>query len=323
MVAHNRGPHLEKLPSDLGISWQDSEIALYDDFRVDVFGGNPRGTISHLHVFSNAYQHYPTLHRVVKEYFDALWQEGEPGLDFIHELKLAYDAARQRIDYTSNWLALYEYSLEREDQALKTAESKRVVELLGELGRQGQIFHYLDIGTCTGRYPRELRDHVRSDGRILGIDVDEDCVQFSRDHPEIRARQDPRISFELMDFNTTDPLRLGQFDLITCMMSTFSHFGWDRNPRYRDTFQHALHRVRGLMQPDSVFIFSMYSEQARDRRNLLKIFQKQEVERLAEGTPGPVEIHRRLAAAGLKVIREAKPDLRLDIYVCQSETSGN
>jgi SAM-dependent methyltransferase len=316
-VAHDpRGALAGKLPAQLHVEPQDTEIALYDEFRLDIFGGGRQGAISSVDVFSRAYRRFDTVQDEVEKYFVRLWEGSQSGIDFLLALEEAYQAAEKRIDYTSNWLALFEYALDHDDQDLKTVEINRVVEVLRGHGRLGTLSRYLDIGTATGRYPRGLRDYVQPNGMILGIDADPDCVRFAQGHPELAASPDPRISYLLMDF-TMDEHQLGEFDLITCMLSTLSHFGTDRNPGFDDTLQRALNRVRSLLRPDGLFIFSLYSEEACDALDLLKIYQRHDMERLVTWTPPGAEVRRRLEMAGLRLLEQPRPGLaRLDLYVC-------
>src|SRR5947199_3328743 len=74
----------------------------------------------------------------------------------------------------------------------------------------------LDVGTCTARYLMALRDAIRPDGEILGIDVDLDCVRFARWNLRQQCADDARLHVERQDFCAEEFAPKVPFDLITC-----------------------------------------------------------------------------------------------------------
>ncbi|MEE8526019.1 MAG: methyltransferase domain-containing protein, partial [Thermoanaerobaculia bacterium] len=81
----------------------------------------------------------------------------------------------------------YEKTLAENDRRLKQRELDAVRLRLEASGRWGSLRRYLDIGTCTGRYVLALREALRSDGEIFGIDNDRDCVAFAEKNVEEQA----------------------------------------------------------------------------------------------------------------------------------------
>ena len=331
-VAFDDGSEHRTLPNVLNFEAHDSEIAIYDSFRVDVFGGGRFGKITDLKVFCSATFEFDTILRQSENYFATLWETAQPSEEFLGNLEKAYDRAEKRIDYTSNWLAIYEFALDPVDAKLKTIEIALVEAKLRKHGRWGNLHHYLDVGTCTARYPIELRKAMASGGTILAIDDDEDCIRFAESCIERRMKseaQEPgahdaasqsRIALIKFDFSSPE-FRVREhhhrFDLITCMLGTLSHFGWKRNNRPDDSLQLALTRFYELLTDDGLLFLSLWSEDACQNKRMLGIYPPHDVERLAQWTPRLAELRRRLLLAGLEIVDEEQPETRLDFFICK------
>jgi predicted O-methyltransferase YrrM len=141
--------------------------------------------------------YFPAYLRAATGYFEELWDKADPISEFLEDLQDAVDYAKSKIDYESNWLAIYEYALPQEDEGLKTIELARVEEVLREETREQnvEITRYLDVGTCTGRYPIQLRSWVAPNGKILGVDQDYDCIRFANANMERKCPDERRIEF--------------------------------------------------------------------------------------------------------------------------------
>ncbi|MGH3834494.1 MAG: TIR domain-containing protein [Pseudonocardiaceae bacterium] len=296
----------------------DNELTIYDDFRVDVFEGGRPGVIGRVMTYTPLVQNYAGYLRAAEQYFQDLWESAEPLQSFIDQLQQATDSANVKIDYESNWLALYEFGLDAEDQALKTVEIERVKEVLRGRRRWGKIRRYLDVGTCTGRYPIQLREAVVSDGEIIAIDEDYDCFRFAEASRERQCPKDHRIKMMLGDFGAAHLQFDGPFDLITCMLGTLSHFGWRRYEAkpFADMLQAALVRMASLLSDDGILILGTWSEHAKRETRMLKIYRQMDRRRLAQWTPGLEELNARLEQAGLRVTEKSQPEVRLDFIVC-------
>jgi SAM-dependent methyltransferase len=320
-VTHDDTHAFNALPVDMQFKENDSELAIYDRFRVDVFEGGSAGAIDGVRCYTPAICNFSAYLEQAEEYFAKLWDTGSDMSAFIDALESAVDAASARIDYESNWLAFYELGLGPEDTNLKVVESKRVEEVLRRLGRWGQLEKCLDIGTCTGRYPMFLAHALTPHGVVIGIDDDVDCVRFAQKNVARQCPDERRIHILREDFTTADLTLKSGFDLITCMLGTLSHFGRDRrgpvSGEFRDGLQDTLSRMASLLQRDGLLILGTWSDQACVTRHMLGIYKDCELERLAAWTPRIHELRQRLRQVGLEIVDEAQPDVRLDLTVCR------
>jgi SAM-dependent methyltransferase len=320
-VAYDSGSAFHMLPAEVSFKENDSEIAIYDRFRVDVFEGGSSGTISGVACYTPAMHTFNAYLGRSEAYFSQLWETGTEMSDFLEQIDNALSSASARIDYESNWLAFYEFALGPDDTNLKIVESKRVEEVLRNLGKWGKLQRCLDIGTCTGRYPMMLTAGLAEDGSVLGIDDDPDCVRFAKSNVLQKAGGDPRITIRKEDFTANDLHFDERFDLITCMLGTLSHLGRERangiNGLYDDRLQRSLERMASLLRDDGCLILGTWSEHACATRQMLGIYRDVERLRLAEWTPNPRELRARLRQAALEIVEEAHPDIRLDFTACR------
>ncbi|MEW5985066.1 MAG: methyltransferase domain-containing protein [Chloroflexota bacterium] len=298
--------------------WQSqvSELAIYDDFRVDVFETGAGSKISSVVCFSRAMKDFARYRQAAETFFSCLWERGDEMALFLERLQEAVESARSRIHYRANWLARYEFALDEKDTRLKQMEGQQTEQLLREQGRWGQIGSYLDVGTCTGRYLLRLCHAVREDGAIIGIDDDPESIQFARSNVVTHCNGDQRISVLLRNFAARElSLPGAPFQLITCMMSTLSHFGRHRQESLHDPLQATLCRLAGLLDEEGLLIFSTWSDYACRTWDFLSIYEEKDCQRLADWTPPEAELKRRLPAAGLTA-RLLRPDRRLNLWVC-------
>jgi SAM-dependent methyltransferase len=297
----------------------DSEIAIYDNFRVDVFGGGRIGRIADIAIYSKATSSFNGILNISQNYFEALWRQGESAEEYLDRLEEADQLFEKQMDYTPHWLAKYEFDLSRNDEELKVLEIRRVEEILKRqnISRWGHINRYLDVGTCTGRYPIQLREAVVKDGKIIGIDSDPQCISFAGGRVREKAGGDRRIDIQQIDFGAREIPDIGKFDLITCMLGTLSHFGWGRNQEFDDLLQHVLRRMADLLTEGGILILGIWSEYACKNRHMLGIYHDGDRQRLAQWTPGTSELKKRLDHAGLTFLHEDKPENRLDMFTYQ------
>ncbi len=307
------------LPNGMLHDPRDSELAIYDNFRIDVFDGGRHGIVYAVKSYSSLFQYFPAYLTAAISYFEELWGKADPMAEFIEDLQDGVDYAKSKIDYESNWLAIYEYALPQEDEGLKTIEVARVEEVLREEVKEQdfEISRYLDIGTCTGRYPIQLRSWVMPNGKILGVDEDYDCIRFAQANVERKCPDEKRVEISRRDFVAREVDIRGKFDLITCMLGTLSHFGWDRSRTYEDRLQKALARMATLLSDKGLLFLGTWSEYACKNRKMLGIYSQGDRERLAEWSPDTAELEKRLTAVGLKVVERVQPELRLDLTWCR------
>jgi hypothetical protein len=319
-VVYDRNEAYRNLPEGM-LDPVKGELAIYDSFRVDVYEGGRTGRVDLVRSFNRAVRRFDVYVNSAVAYFEELWTVAQPMTSLLEQIRQAIISASWRIDYASNWLARYEFALNRDDEDLKIVEIKRVEEILRDEDRWGKIENYLDIGTCTGRYPLRLREAVAAAGTILGVDEDFDCVRFAQFNVERQYPDDKRITIRQSDFTAPGTTLGGPFDLITCMLGTLSHFGWDRRRDgrrpFNDTLQTSLARMAELLTDSGLLLLGTWSEYACEKLAMLDIYRESDRNRLASWTPKVDELRARLEEAGLQVVSQVPPELRLDLLVCK------
>jgi SAM-dependent methyltransferase len=271
------------LPAELGIDPHDTELAIYDDWRFDLFGGGRSGVIESVRGYTPIMKQFESYRDMVVGYFEKLWEQAQPIADFVDRLQKAVDYSSTRIEYDTSWLARYDHALPREDEGLKIEELSSVRLDLVRLERWGRIQRFLDVGTCTGRYPVSLRDAVRPDGLIMGVDNDVDCVTFTQDKVRRICGNDRRFQIERHDFCAPEQPSAQSFDLITCMMGTICHFEWRANGGpYDDDLQRALKKFAHLLVKGGLLFFSVWTEGACRDLQFLSIYSEEDKRQLAQ-----------------------------------------
>jgi SAM-dependent methyltransferase len=296
----------------------DGELAVYDDWRFDVFLTTRSGTILSVDVHTPAMRGFAErLDRAV-DYFGALWRDAQPLSELLDRIDAAVAQGDARIDYHPIWLARYEHDLPAEDESLKRAEAAALEAELRRHGLWRTLRRVLDVGTCTGRYPIRLREGVALGGEIVGVDNDEDAVRFARRNVAAAGGGDARIRIEQLDFCAPDAALTGPFDLITCMLGTLAHFARDRaaGEPFRDDLQRALERFASLLAAGGVLFFSIWTDRARREGRVLSIYSDEDKRRLASWDVSADELERRLRAAGLRVQARAPLEERMELYCC-------
>jgi SAM-dependent methyltransferase len=318
-VIHDGEERFRGLPPQLAFDCRDSELGLYDDWRIDVFRGGSAGIIASVDSFTPAMCDFASLRAGVEEYFETLWQHATPISAFLERMRQASEEMARRIDYPLVWLARYDHGLPPEDELLKAVELAIVKTELQRSARWGKIHRHLDVGTCTGRYPVSLRDAVEPDGEIVGIDSDMDCIHYARWNIQCAVQNDPRLHIERVDFCAEHSKLAGPFDLITCMLGTVIHFRrLGAVPPYDDPFQRALEKFGELLRKDGMLFLSLWTEAACRDLKMLSIYSKDEKRRLAEWTPSAAELQERLTAAGLSFEPPYQLERRMELYRCSA-----
>jgi SAM-dependent methyltransferase len=317
-VVHDAAELDRNLPRELAFDPRDSELAIYDDWRFDLFTGGRAGAIASVRCFTPVMTRFASLRDRASEYFALLWSQAQPIAPLLDRIHRAIEHGGSRIDYAPFWLAQYDHGLPEADRTLKLVELASVKTELKRLARWGEIGRYLDVGTCTGRYPINLASAVREDGKILGIDNDLDCVRCGLWNVEQLLPGDPRVLIARRDFCAEDGDLGGPFDLITCMLGTLLHFDPNRSaqPPYADTLQRALRRLAALLTADGLLFFSVWSEEACRDLRMLSIYSEEDKRRLARWTPPRRELEDRLRSAGLDFEPPLDLEGRMDLYRC-------
>jgi SAM-dependent methyltransferase len=322
-VVYDQHSRHKELVKEIKYDPIDSELAIYDDHRLDVFTGGSTGRVNEVYVFSDAMKDFHTIIESSADFFSSLWDDAVCFSSFIATLEEACRRAKCRIDYQPNWLAKYQYGLEDNDERLKTLELARVKEVLTEIGIWGKVTRLLDIGTCTGRYMVELRDAVMNSRRseIIGLDEDEDCIHFASSLIKKEYPGDHRLKVIQSDFLSNNFPELDQFDLVTCMLGTLSHFGWDRDDNNcDDPLQDALDRMNNLLTDNGILVLGTWSNYAIRQSIMLSIYSKADRDTLSEWSPSMENLEVRLSRAGFGISKKAIPDKRLNMYFCKKKS---
>jgi SAM-dependent methyltransferase len=318
-VIHDFEERLRGLPPQLRFDCRDSELGLYDDWRIDIFRGGYSGIIESVDSFTPAMWGFESLCESVEAHFEALWQQAKPVSTLLDRIRQAIEYSSSRIDYRLVWLARYDHGLPPADELLKAVELSMVKTELQRAARWGKISRHLDVGTCTGRYPVSLRDAVDPKGEIIGIDNDIDCINYARWNVQFEVQNDPRLHIERVDFCAEHCKLEGPFDLITCMLGTVIHFRRTRDvPPYDDPFQRALEKFGELLKDDGLLFLSVWTEEACRDLNMLSIYTEDDKKRLAEWTPSAAELRSRLTAAGLSFELPYQLESRMELYRCSA-----
>lgn len=256
----------------------------------------------------------------------------EPSSDNRSLPEASPDPAASVIGYGTERLSLYEDGLPTADERLKTTEATHVEDALRSRGLWGRIHRYLDIGTCTGRYPRLLAKAIHVDGSIVAIDSNPSCVRFAREKLEQSYGGDDRADVRCGDFlGSTTEFPTAPFELITCMMSTVSHFssndddiagsgeeggGADARFAGNGRLQRMLRRCAELLDDDGLLILSAWSEEACASRHFLSLYDERDVALLAQWTPRRAALSKHLVDAGFAESSPSPIGDRLDLWVC-------
>ena len=135
----------------------DEEMAIYDHFRVDFFGGGGSGQIADVKIFSPGIDGFDSGLRQASQIFEDLWEGGIPVADYFRDLQREYESSMCRVDHIKNWIFKYHNTLPRKDEDLKKREMEETLRFVEEFKNSRVI---QNIGTCTGRYALELRNLV-------------------------------------------------------------------------------------------------------------------------------------------------------------------
>jgi hypothetical protein len=318
-VVYDDGSQHDLLPAEIPFKEKDTEFALYDQARLDVFSGFTSSEKRRLRAYLDGhFTQFPVLFEAVDGYFEHLWnsEEAYDFSTFAQEMnQVIYEVSRE-IDYTSNWLARYDKA-SGDDRDLKKRESQFVITGIEKRrGKEPTVRGHIDIGTCTGRYLKQLASYVSSDGQIVGVDSDPDCINLLRSHKE-NEELDPRVEIITGDLRRREELPTEKFDIVTCMMGTLCHL--ERKPEgksgFEDEWQTGLENIAHLMADDGDAFIAVWDQRVcrKPREPLLSIYPLKTVETLCEQTPSLEELRKRLKNAGLELQRQKVVNGRLRV----------
>lgn len=303
---------------------EDTELAIYDSFRVDLFSGGSHGITDKVVCFFEGVRDFEEILAASQIYFERIWEGGESAVDFLRLYEDAVYRAAQEIDYTPNWLARYDYRLSEADEALKTLEFDRTAELIFQHVRR-PIARYLDIGSCTARYPIQLlrKGLFAPSPTIIALENDEDAYMLMRaklDLPGYEA-ECQHITPQSNDFMLWSPsIHPGRFDLVTCMLGTISHLAAP-GPGGKSQLPSAVQKMSERLAEGGILVVGCWSEEAIRRKDFLAIYTPHDKLLLSKWSPRPDEMAAALAKCGLRFEMHPVGD-RLDLYFCTREEAA-
>ena len=312
----------EDLPTDMGFDPRCSELALYDEHRVDVFKSGSSGELIEVSTYSHFTDNFEVFQSKSREYFENCWNKSDDIREVLERIEDALDHAVKKIDYRSSWLGFYESDLDEDDRKLKLLEIECFEERVKNHSSNlwGGVKKYLDIGTCTGRYMFAMVEGIAADGEILGIDDDSDCIDFSqsklRKLRETGKVGDQLIQIERADFvarKIPDVLTDKKYDVITCMLGTLSHFG-ERRIADAEALDTAIGRMAKLLSPKGVLFISNWNKSSVNEGKMLSIYSDHNRRQLAMWTPTKNRLKEIFNKYELKITYEATIYSRLDFF---------
>lgn len=303
-----------KLPAEMNYNPGDAEIAIYDDYRMDIFTSGTKGEIIEVKSYTELTKNFNLYHSEAEKYFNTLWDNSSEIKEAIDKIQKAVRRALVKIDYKPHWLSYYEQDSDESDRDLKILEKGRVIEWLKASGLWGKALSLLDVGTCTGRYLIELSDAIVPQGEITGIDDDQDCVDFSTNKLKRLDPADSRVNIYRQDFIasqlTSEVEKTKPFSIITCMLGTISHF----NNENTNELNLAMERFSQLIDSNGNIFIGSWSDGAVTSGNFLSIYSDIDKKYLAKCTPNKKEILKYVSKHGLKIVDEALISGRIDLY---------
>ncbi len=301
------------------ISKDDTEIAIYDNFRIDFFDGGARRKITGLKTIASYHLDFRDILQSAERYFEFLWNEAldiDVLLEDYSEIFIYYE---KKIDYTLKKLLDFDSDESTSDAILKSSEFEVVYEHLKL--NLNSIKSYLDIGTCTGRYLLELKNILSEETIIYGIDSDPDCIDFTKlklkIYKKLGRKTDNIFVLQKDILNPQLSIDFDNLNLITCMLGTLSHFGWDirNDDNYNDDLQYALIKMKSLLSDSGQLILSNWSEIGLATK-MLSIYSDTDRKLLRSGTVSKSELKKRLLELNLQFKIAQTKDRKLDIFIC-------
>jgi SAM-dependent methyltransferase len=306
----------EDLPEGINFSAGDTELAVFDKDRIDIYSGFTRSGLPAAKVFDRTtHRNFKTIYELTLGYVDELWNSGhaEDFSVFEAEMQDVIEESKAEVDYEPNWLLKYDADADENDARLKREELTFVID---SLSGSEEVGRHLDLGTCTGRYLEALRQQLTIKESV-GVDYDPDCIAHcKRAHQEMLRNGGFRIVDA--DIRNSDSLPSERFDIITCMMGTLCHLrrASERHP-YDDPWQAGLENLASRLTEDGdafVAIWNAGTVAGGNGSMLLSIYPRRSNEILLKQSPPPEEFESRLEQAKLKSVAHALIEQRLHVY---------
>ncbi len=299
----------------------DTEIAIYDNFRVDFFGGAMTKKIGRIRTYTNKHHNFDGFLNNAENVFTDLWERGENIDSLLADFDEIHKTFERKVDYTFEKLLKFDNNFNHSDKLIKDAEMTCVKNHLSSKDYWNNVFVYLDIGTCTGRYPFELKNLFSSkDCLIWGFDANPDCIEYLQVKKKIiedaQQTEFPNLIFKEENFLANRDMLIEdgkKFNLITCMLGTISHFGRQSHGNLKTHLQTALEKMKAILAKNGLLIISNWTSEGI-KNNMLSIYNENDLTNLKEGTESTFSLRKRLELMGMTVTRETVgPKGELDI----------
>jgi hypothetical protein len=323
-VVYDHGELWRYLPEGMHFSSGDSELAVFDEDRIDIYSGFTKNGLPSARVFGRTtHRSFKTIYDMTINYVNGLWESpyAEDFASFAKELGSVIEENQYELDYEPNWLLKYDDDADQGDARLKQEELTFVIESLAGGGNGSSIERHLDLGTCTGRYLAALREHLEI-GVSIGVDLDSDCIEHCKRKHRDALKNERRFRIMDADIRDSESLPGENFDLITCMMGTLCHLRRESSTGgpYEDPWQEGLHNLAVRLAKDGdafVAIWNTDSLPGSSTPSLLSIYPRRSTEILLKQSPAKNEFEARLEQANLKAVSHSLIEKRLHVYHLQ------
>lgn len=301
----------------------DKEIALYDNFRLDIFNLDPNKRIDSIRMISNRFENFDTITQRISNYFQDSWNHEKCMNieDFLEILKDELDyQTLSKVDYDAEWLIAYDHLLRSNNHILGSEKSS----LLGYLEKTKKHYrNHLDIGVCTGRYPEELKNKelVNNSYSIdLDSDVAEWMAKFRKDVPFLRW--DIRLPSVIEKLKSS--FNISKYDLITCMVSTISHFNKiDKFKKfdYETGLIKGVENIGYLLNEGGIMVISTWNNFDILRNKEFDLYDDKAIDYLEKHTPTIDEIMNVLNRKNKNFVFDKQLDNdKFNIYIIRKQT---
>jgi SAM-dependent methyltransferase len=325
-VVYDHNELWKYLPEGMHFSPGDTELAVFDEDRIDIYSGFAQAGLPAAKVFGETtHRRFKAIYELTVTYMNELW-ESDYAKDFptfAGELDSVILESQVELDYEPNWLLKYDWDANDGDRRLKQEEMDFVISVLGASGRQREVNRHLDLGTCTGRYMSTLQKFLGATGASVGVDLDMDCIEHCKRKHGDMLRDDRRFRIQHGDLRRSDSLPKESFDVVTCMMGTLCHLRREQvnGGGYDDPWQRGLENLTGrLAMNGDAFVAIWNTEKITHgsaSQSLLSIYPQRSKDILLKQSPLKEEFEARLRQAKLRPVADRLLGDQLHVYHLQ------
>jgi SAM-dependent methyltransferase len=187
-----------------------------------------------------------------------------------------------RLNYDQELFLKYDYALP-EDETKKFLETVNLLYLLGDSIPSVT----LDIGSATGRYPTLMR---WLGAKSYGLDLEPKAIKYA-----MTKMEDSEFPKYVIADARHLPFTTAQFNLIICMMGTFSHVP-------REDQQSTLDQVFDALLPGGHVAISTWDMDC-SHLSYLSIYNERQKDLIRQNSPSTERMHELLTAAGFQEVQ--------------------